>query len=156
MADRISKEQRSELMSKIKGKNTRLEVSVFRELRRRKIHFQKHYRKAPGSPDVALPSGKVAIFIDGDFWHGYRYPAWKRKLPEFWKLKIERNRGRDRKNFRKLKRAGWLVLRVWEHQILKDFNGSVLEIVKTIKRRQLPRRGRTSRKAGAQAPVSGR
>jgi len=143
MADRISKAQRSLLMSKIKGKNTKLEILVFRELRRKKIHFQRHYRKAPGSPDVALPSKKVAIFIDGDFWHGYRYPVWKRKLPEFWKMKIERNRKRDINNFRKLRRSGWLVLRVWEHKILKDFDGSIQDIVGTIKRRR-PKQARTS------------
>ncbi|MFA4954463.1 MAG: very short patch repair endonuclease [Patescibacteria group bacterium] len=134
MTDRITTEQRSALMSKIKGKNTGLELSIFRELRRRNVYFKRHYSKVPGSPDLALPTKKIAIFIDGDFWHGFRYPAWRHNLStDFWREKIERNRRRDKRNFRKLKRMGWRVLRVWEHQILKDFNGSVLRIVEHMR-----------------------
>jgi len=135
MADRISKRKRSELMSKIRGKNTGLELSVFHALRLWKIYFQKHYRKASGTPDIALPSKKIAVFIDGDFWHGYRFPSWKRRLPEFWRKKIERNRERDNKNFRKLRRSGWRVLRVWEHEVKDDFDLTIKKIVRFMKGR---------------------
>ena len=128
MADRFSREVRSAIMSRIRSKNTGIEVLVFRELRARGIYFQKHYRFAAGTPDVAVPKKKIAVFIDGDFWHGYRYPAWKRKLSsEFWRAKIERNRQRDIRNFRTLRRQGWHVLRVWEHQLKKNNRTKFIE-----------------------------
>ena len=120
MPDKFSKEVRSRIMSKIRSKNTGPERFMFRELRRRRVHFQKHYKKVPGTPDIAVPSRKLAVFVDGDFWHGYRYPAWKHKLDPFWQEKIERNRRRDRRNFAKLKRLGWRYIRVWEHEIKAD------------------------------------
>jgi DNA mismatch endonuclease, patch repair protein len=122
MADVFSKKKRSEIMSKIRSKNTKPEVLVFRELRRRGIYFQKHYKRAPGSPDIALPRKKIAIFIDGDFWHGYRFSQQKSRLPKkYWRAKIEGNIKRDMKNRLLLRKAGWKVLRIWEHKIIKNF-----------------------------------
>jgi len=115
--DRISKEKRSEIMSKIRGKNTGPERLVFKYLRDRKIYFQRHYKRAPGCPDIAIPSKKLAIFIDGGFWHGYRFAARKDKLPDFWRNKIENNIRRDKRNRRRLKLDGWKILRVWDHQL---------------------------------------
>lgn len=116
-------------MSRIRSKDTSIERKVFKELRRSGIYFQKNYKKAPGSPDIALPRKKIAIFIDGDFWHGYRYNKWKSRLSsEFWKDKIENNIRRDTRNRRKLKRMGWKVLRVWEHALEKDEDNSINEI----------------------------
>ncbi len=105
-------------MSKIRSKNTKAELIVFRELRKRKIHFQKHYKKVVGSPDIAIPRKKIAIFIDGDFWHGRNFQRDKNRLPKkYWREKIETNIVRDRKNRAKLKRHGWKILRVWERDI---------------------------------------
>lgn len=107
MADIFTKDKRSEVMSKIRGKNTKIELLVFRELRKRGIYFQRHYNRAPGSPDIALPRKKIAIFIDGDFWHGYNYAKNKKRLPkEYWRAKLEANMARDLKNRRKLRRMG--------------------------------------------------
>ena len=120
MTDVFTKEKRSEIMSKIRSKNTKAEILVFRELRRRGIYFQKHYNRALGKPDIALPRKKIAIFIDGDFWHGYRFSKMKDRLPKkYWQQKIENNIKRDRKNRTKLRREGWKVLRIWEHEIIK-------------------------------------
>jgi DNA mismatch endonuclease (patch repair protein) len=122
MADVFSKEKRSEIMSKIRSKNTKAEVLVFKELRKRGIYFQKHYKRAPGSPDIALPRKKIAIFIDGDFWHGYRFSREKSRLPKkYWRAKIEGNIKRDKKNRLLLRKAGWKVLRVWEHEVEENF-----------------------------------
>lgn len=108
-------------MSKIKGKNTKVELLIFRELRKRGIYFQRHYTSAPGRPDIALPRKKIAVFIDGDFWHGYNYAKTKNCLPkDYWRAKIEINMARDAKNRRKLRRMGWKVLIVWEHSLTKD------------------------------------
>ncbi len=122
MTDCFTKRKRSEIMSKIRSKNTKAEVLVFRELRRRGIYFQKHYKQVAGNPDIALPRKKKAVFIDGDFWHGYRFNEQKKRLPKkYWIGKIEGNIVRDRKNRAKLKRKGWQVLRVWEHDLLKNY-----------------------------------
>lgn len=130
MTDKFPKEVRSRIMASIKQKNTKIEIIVFRELRRKGIYFQKHYKKVPGTPDIALPRKKIAIFIDGDFWHGYRYPAWKKRLTSgYWTKKIERNRERDRKTFSYLRRKGWKVLRVWEHELSKNFENAISKIV---------------------------
>lgn len=108
-------------MSLIKPKDTKPELLVFRELRKRGIYFQKHYRRVSGSPDVALPKKKIAIFIDGDFWHGYRFSQFKDKLPKkYWQGKIETNIRRDRRNRAILRKQGWQVMRVWEHELKKN------------------------------------
>lgn len=117
-------------MSKIRSKNTKAEILVFRELRRRGIYFQKHYARAPGKPDIALPRKKIAVFIDGDFWHGYRFSKNKGRLPKkYWQQKIENNIERDRKNRAKLRKCGWKVLRVWEHEILKKKEQTIQKII---------------------------
>ena len=104
-------------MSRIGSKNTQIELRVFSHLRRIGIHFQRHYRRAPGSPDIAQPRRKRAVFIDGDFWHGWRFAGWSAKLTPYWCEKIGRNIRRDRRNRTALRRAGWSVLRVWEHEL---------------------------------------
>ena len=73
MVDKVTKEKRSEMMSKIRSSNTKIELAVFKRLKKRGIYFQKHYKKAPGTPDIALPRKKKAVFIDGDFWHGNNF-----------------------------------------------------------------------------------
>ena len=129
--DVFSKEKRSDIMSKIRSKNTKIELLVFKELRKRKIYFQKHYGKVPGSPDIALPRKKRAVFIDGDFWHGHGLSKLKERHPEggYWLSKIERNMERDRENDLTLKKLGWKVLRVWEHDIRRNMNVVVDNIV---------------------------
>jgi len=117
-------------MSKIRSKNTIAERLVFKELRKRKIYFQKHYKKAAGKPDIALPSKKKAVFIDGDFWHGYKFLKQKERLPKkYWVRKIEGNITRDKNNTAKLKKDGWVILRIWEHQIEKDFDKTIEKII---------------------------
>jgi DNA mismatch endonuclease (patch repair protein) len=119
-------------MSRIRGFDTSLEVAVRRELRRRGFRFKTNVMSLPGRPDVVFPSARLIVFIDGDFWHGFRYPAWKRRLPRFWKLKIERNRARDLRNFATLRRRGWRVIRLWEHQVKGDFTACVSRIVAAL------------------------
>jgi DNA mismatch endonuclease, patch repair protein len=121
MPDRFPKKTRSFIMSRIRSTNTGIEKLVFRKLKASGIRFKKHYKKITGTPDVASPKKKIAIFIDGDFWHGFGYPSWKGRLHSaFWRSKIERNRARDRRTFAKLRREGWKVARVWEHELLED------------------------------------
>lgn len=115
-------------MSKIRSKNTAPELLVFKELRKRKIYFFKHYSKIPGKPDIALPRKKIAVFIDGDFWHGYGFSKQKKRLPKkYWQEKISSNIKRDRRIRSKLKKDGWRILRVWSHELKKP--QGVLKIV---------------------------
>ena len=117
-------------MSKIRSKNTKAELIVFRELRKRKIYFQKHYKKAVGSPDIAFPRKKMAIFIDGDFWHGRNFAKDKNRLPKkYWREKIGTNILRDKKKGARLKRKGWKILRLWESDILKDEENALSKII---------------------------
>lgn len=131
--DKFDKETRSRIMSAIRSKNTTPELRTFKELRKKGVYFQKHYKKVVGTPDIALPSKKRAVFIDGDFWHGFRYPLWKSRLnSEFWRNKIERNRKRDQVYHRKLRNMGWQVMRVWEHQLDKTFDKTIDKIVRFL------------------------
>jgi DNA mismatch endonuclease, patch repair protein len=77
---------------------------------------------------------KVVVFIDGDYWHGWRFPAWRDKLSPYWKAKIERNRRRDQCNFQKLRRSGWHVIRIWEHEIEHDTTRCIDRIEMAVRR----------------------
>jgi DNA mismatch endonuclease (patch repair protein) len=116
-------------MSRVRVKNTKPEIMVQSALRKVGLKYKKHVKKIPGNPDLVFPSVSLVVFIDGDFWHGYRFPVWARSLNTFWKKKINENRRRDQRNFRKLRRKGWKVLRVWDHQIKKDLPRVVEKII---------------------------
>ena len=133
MADRLTRAQRSYNMSRIRGFDTSLEVAVRRELRRIGLRFRANVMSLPGRPDLVFSSVKLIVFIDGDFWHGFRYPAWKRRLPAFWRAKIERNRARDVRNFARLRRQGWRVLRIWEHQVERDLVACIRRVVAAVR-----------------------
>jgi len=134
MPDHMTPEQRSRAMSRVKLRNGPLEREIQRELRRRALRFRKHVKSLPGSPDIVFTKEKVAIFIDGDFWHGWRLPAWEHKLSPFWKEKLRTNRKRDRRNFRKLRALGWRVIRIWQHQIKRDPKGCIRSIMVALSR----------------------
>jgi DNA mismatch endonuclease, patch repair protein len=129
MTDKLTPKQRSYCMSRVKGKNTVLEKAVFRALRKNNVTFRKHLRSLPGKPDIVLPENKIAIFIDGDFWHGWQFSRWEKRLSGFWRRKIRLNRSRDMRNFRILRKMGWQVTRVWGHQLKKDFSGTINKLV---------------------------
>jgi len=127
--DKFTRKTRSHIMASIHSNNTSPELKVFRALRKKNIYFKKHYTLALGTPDIAVPSKKKAIFVEGDFWHGFRYPLWKKRLSsKFWRNKIERNRERDRSYHNKLRRLGWKVARVWEHQLENNFEATIDKI----------------------------
>ncbi|NKB67711.1 MAG: DNA mismatch endonuclease Vsr [Candidatus Latescibacteria bacterium] len=138
MPDRMTKAQRSYCMSQVKGKDTSLERRVRAALHRRGWRFRKHIQSLPGRPDVVFPARKVAVFLDGDFWHGYRFPLWSQRLPPFWQAKIARNRQRDRRNFRRLRAMGWKVVRIWEHEVQRDLGGCLARIEKAVTGGHIP------------------
>jgi len=119
MADIFTPEKRSWIMSRIRGTNTKIDLSMEEILSGIGCRFEK-YPKMFGNPDFAIPGKRIAVFCDGDFWHGYRYGEKKRPAKKFWRDKIERNMRRDAAVSRRLRRDGWSVLRFWEHDIEKD------------------------------------
>jgi DNA mismatch endonuclease (patch repair protein) len=122
VAEKLSPAKRSLLMSKIRSKNTKFEEE-FITLASVKIpnSFITHVRALVGTPDVVFEREKVCVFLDSDFWHGWQYPRWQHLLKDdFWREKIRKNRRRDRRSTRSLKRTGWKVIRIWEHQIKRS------------------------------------
>jgi DNA mismatch endonuclease (patch repair protein) len=122
-------------MSRVKGRDTGLERMVRSGLQKRGLRFRKHVKNLPGKPDIVFVKKKVAVFLDGDFWHGFRLPQWEGTLSEFWRKKIGETRKRDQRNFAKLRRMGWRVIRIWEHTIEKDLDGVVGRITKAVRKR---------------------
>ncbi len=131
MADHMTPEQRSHAMKRVKLKNGSLEVIVQNELRTLGMPFMCHDKSLPGCPDIVFPNRRVAVFVDGDFWHGWRLPAWEHRLSKFWRDKLYANRARDQRNFRRLRANGWTVIRVWQHELTR---GDGTEYLKRIRR----------------------
>lgn len=119
VGDIMSPEARRKVMSRIRGKDTAPERVLASLLESHGLLWEAHVQSLPGRPDFVFAEQKVAVFVDGDFWHGWRFPLWKHKLQEKWAAKIAVNRERDRKNHRRLRRLGWTVIRIWEHQLKK-------------------------------------
>lgn len=119
--DKLSRNRRSHLMSKIRSRDTKFEqefIVSLRKITRKK--FQTNVPSIKGKPDIVFQKDKTCIFLDSDFWHGWYYPRWKHLLKNsFWREKIEKNRKRDRKITVYLRKNGWTVLRFWEHEIKK-------------------------------------
>lgn len=132
MPDHMTPEQRSHAMRRVKLRNGSLERIVQQELKDRRLKFRRHVRSLPGSPDIVFYGSKVAIFIDGDFWHGWRLPAWEHKLSPFWRDKLRKNRVRDCRNFKKLRSRGWKVMRLWQHQIIGNLQGSIVRVMSAV------------------------
>ena len=113
--DSISKAKRSKVMSSIRSKNTKPELVLRKALWSRGFRYRIHYGRE--KIDIAFPSQKIAIFIDGCFWHGCaQHGTWPVRNASFWRGKIESNMARDRDTDRRLAEEGWLAVRVWEHE----------------------------------------
>jgi DNA mismatch endonuclease (patch repair protein) len=119
MADRLSVEARSRLMSKVGGKNTAPELAVRKAAHAAGMRFRLHRRDLPGTPDIVFPRYHVAVFVHGCFWHGHG--CTKGRLPksrkEYWEPKIAANRERDAIKRTALEAVGWRVLTVWECEL---------------------------------------
>lgn len=120
-------------MARIKGKHTLPERSVAAALSALGIICERHCRDLPGRPDFVFRACRVAVFVDGDFWHGWRFPAWRHKLSVKWEAKIAMNRLRDVRTFRTLRRRGWRVIRLWEHQVESDLDSCINRVTAAIK-----------------------
>ncbi len=121
-----------ERMANVKLKNGTAEQLLAKQLWHLGYRYRKNYKKLPGSPDIALTRYRIAIFVDGEFWHGKDWPERKAKLQrnrEYWVEKIEENIARDRRVDNQLQELGWLVIRFWEKEVFKDCKSCVSRII---------------------------
>lgn len=124
-------------MSRIKGKDTSIEIALRKALWAKGYRFRKNYKELPGSPDIVLTKYKIAVFCDSEFFHGKDWDVLKVKLEKgknsgYWIKKIQRNMERDLEKDKLLLFEGWTVIRFWGKEILKDTDGCVKVIEETI------------------------
>jgi DNA mismatch endonuclease (patch repair protein) len=132
--DVMSPATRSALMGRIRGKGTGPERLLLGLFEAAGLRPELHVAALPGSPDFVFSSEKVVVFVDGDFWHGWRFPAWEQKLMPRWRDKIAATRARDRRNHARLRRAGWIVVRIWEHQLKTDPEDCLGRVARALNR----------------------
>ncbi len=119
-------------MSKIRGKNTKPELQFRKTLWKKGVRYRVDNKQLPGRPDVSIKKYKLAIFIDGEFWHGYNWNERKDKLKsnrDFWIPKIERNMQRDREVNRQLKELDFTVFRFWTHEIKDNLKTCINDVM---------------------------
>ena len=126
----------SAVMSRIRAKNTKAEVMLRKALWHYGYRYRLYSKKLIGRPDIIFAKYKIAVFVDGDFWHGYDWEHKKKKLATnkaYWIPKIERNMQRDMEVTQTLLRQGWTVIRFWEHEIKKSLEGCAGEVIVKLK-----------------------
>ena len=136
--DRHTPEQRSKNMKAIKSKDTKPELLLRKALWKKGYRYYKNYKSLPGKPDIVFIKSKIAIFVDGEFWHGYDWNQNRKKIQtnkEFWISKIERNIERDREINSELKKLGWIVLRFWSKDVEKKLDVCIKKIEKKLESR---------------------
>ena len=133
MADTVSKKKRSEIMSAIKSKDTKMEIAFRKAIWRKGFRYSKNSSKYFGKPDIVLKKHKTAIFLDSCFWHGCKKHC---RIPTvrkgYWMKKIERNKQRDKEVNRYYKKISWNILRIWEHEIKTNLHKIINIIEKHI------------------------
>jgi DNA mismatch endonuclease (patch repair protein) len=150
MADAISPEQRSALMSRIRGKDTKIELEVRKGLRALGFRYRLGGAGLPGRPDVVLPKYRTVVFVHGCFWHQHNCHLFRlpKTRTEFWSAKVDANRARDLRAEAQLRELGWHVETVWECQLRgkedSERSKAILALARNVKRRsaQLSRQSR--------------
>ena len=131
-------------MRAVKGAHTSPELALRRALWERGYRYRLHYKKLPGKPDLVFVSRRVAVFIDGDYWHGRQ---WKKRgfasleaqmsrvnNPEYWVKKIRGNMERDKRVNRELRKNGWIVVRVWESDVNKRLDVTLRKVIRALEK----------------------
>ena len=129
----MTPEQRKKLMQNIHSSNTKTEIMLRKALWKEGIRYRINYKSLPGSPDIAITKYRIAIFVDGDFWHARGHlqnPGEQiRTNKTFWIKKLRRNVERDKEVNDKLLEMNWIVLRFWESEVKKNINACVKDIL---------------------------
>ncbi|TSD93028.1 very short patch repair endonuclease [Gordonia rubripertincta] len=134
MVDHLSKDGRSRNMAAIRSKNTKPELALRAARNEGVTGYRIHKADLPGRPDIAFTRWKVAVFVDGVFWHGHP-DHWNPETAssDYWRQKIARNIQRDRLADEELARNGWKVVRIWDTEIRDDLYGSVSKVLATLR-----------------------
>jgi len=133
LVDTLSEQERSERMSRIRGRDSVSEMRLRRMIHGMGFRYRLHVRSLPGTPDLVFPSRKAVIFMHGCFWHRHedcRLARMPKSRVDFWREKLEGNMRRDEENRRRLNEMGWRVLVVWECQMKARDLESVAQSVK--------------------------
>lgn len=134
--DKLTKEQRSQNMKAVKSKGTSIEVKLGKALWAQGVRYRKNDKTVFGKPDFTIKKYKIAIFCDSEFWHGKDWEIRKNDIKsnqDFWIKKIERNIARDIEVTTKLQEQGWIILRFWGNDIIKNVDKCVTEVISYIK-----------------------
>jgi DNA mismatch endonuclease (patch repair protein) len=133
MADIFSKKKRSEIMSKVRSKDSKIETEFRKKLWRAGFRYSKNSSKYFGKPDIVLLKYKTAVFVDSCFWHGCKkHGSMPQTRKKFWEAKIERNKQRDKDVNKHYKKIDWKVFRVWEHDLNNNLEKTVSKIIKML------------------------
>ena len=133
--DSLTPEHRSWNMSRIKNKDTKIEIKVRQYLFSKGFRFRKNDKRFPGKPDVVLPKYKTVIFVNGCFWHmheGCKQGRLPKSNVEFWKEKLERNAANDSKHNQQLIEMGWTPITLWECELKNDFVGALDKVIEQL------------------------
>lgn len=126
-------------MSKVRLKNGKAETILAKRLWHQGYRYRRNYKKLPGSPDIALTTYKVAVFVDGEFWHGEDWEERKAKLKhnrEYWIEKIEENMARDKRVDLQLQEMGWTTIHFWEKQVLKHTDECLKVVLELLEKKK--------------------
>ena len=136
LMDVLTKEQRHKNMQNIRSTNTKAERLLRKALWHHGIRYRKNYKELPGKPDIAITKYKIAVFVDGDFWHARGHednPGEQVQTNNtFWAKKLKRNVERDKEVNQALLEMGWLVLRFWDSDVKKDCHACVKDIMQYL------------------------
>ena len=133
-------EQRHNIMSKIRGKDTKPEIVLRKYLWSKGLRYRKNYKKLPGRPDIVLTKYKLAVFVDSEFFHGKDWDVQKQKVErgsnaDYWVKKIERNIERDKLKDQALMELGWRIIHFWSKDVEKNVEQCYMQIVNSIDER---------------------
>jgi DNA mismatch endonuclease, patch repair protein len=137
MSDKLTQEQRSLLMGRVRQRGTGPELLLRKNLWKAGIRYRlKTKEKLPGSPDLIFQKARIAVFVDGCFWHGCPFHGtFSKTHPEFWFDKISRNKERDMEVDSKLSELGWYSIRFWEHDLKKNMTGCIEKLINHLRSR---------------------
>lgn len=135
--DDLTPEQRKKNMQHIRSENTEIECILRKALWKKGYWYRKNYTKIPGKPDIVLTKYKIAIFCDGEFFHGKDWEVQRKRIEksnnsDYWIMKIERNISRDEEINKRLKAMGWIVLRFWGKDIKKNTESCIKTIEEAV------------------------
>ncbi|MGE5631471.1 MAG: very short patch repair endonuclease [Caulobacteraceae bacterium] len=143
--DDLTPEQRRKNMQSIKSKETKIEIILRKALWAKGFRYRKNYKKLIGTPDIVFTKQKVAIFCDSEFWHGYDFESFIKRIDtnkDYWIKKIRRNIERDKEVTELLEHDGWIVLRFWGNQIRKETEQCLSLIEETLRKRGMQNNGK--------------